>query len=260
MSENDEGFLAEPLDHVRIQVREKYGAWRELLSRVNRLAVKNQHQIIIHSDSNVERYAAVLFARTLSTTQASILLLEVGLVSQARVLLRSALETLFALAAIAKDPGVVDKLVEGHTVEQKRVARNMPLWLHPELKKIADTETASERFRSFVDSPATGLSAFDLAQKGGLEDWYRTVYMVFSWPVHGAAIDLNRHVVMGDDGDVKEFRNEPEIDGQESSWLCAIEVLLKAIDALATVFPDIDKNPMGQLYTDAHALADKISS
>ena len=42
-----------------------------------------QHAIVIHTDSNIERYSAVLFARTLTTTQASALLLEAGLVSQA---------------------------------------------------------------------------------------------------------------------------------------------------------------------------------
>ena len=259
MSQAADGFLAEPLDHIRAQVREKYAGWRKLLIRVNRLAVANQHAIVIHTDSNVERYAAVLFARTLATTQASALLLDVGLVSQARVLLRSALETLFALAAIAKDAGVVEKLVEGHAAEQKRMARSVQLWQHAELKKIADAEAASGRLQSFLDSPATALSTFDLAQKGGLEDWYRTVYMVFSWPVHGAAADLNRHVVMGEDGDVAEFRNEPEIDGQESSWMCAIEILLKAIAALATIFPSVDQSPIAQQYADAHALAAKLA-
>lgn len=185
--------------------------------------------------------------------------MEAGLVSQARALLRSALETLFALAAIAKDASVVERLVEGHAAEQKRAARNIQLWQHTELKKIADAEAASGRIQSMLGSPATALSTFDLAQKAGLEDWYRTVYMVFSWPVHGAAVDLNRHVVVGEDGDVAEFRNEPEIDGQESSWMCAIEVLLKAIAALATIFPNVDQSPMAQQYAEAHGLAAKFA-
>jgi hypothetical protein len=240
-------------------VREKYAAWRDLLMRVNRLAVANQHAIVIHTDSNVERYSAVLFARTLTTTQASVLLLEEGLPSQARVLLRSALETLFALVAVAKDANIVDKLIEGHAAEQKRAARNIQLWQHNELKKIADVEAASGRVKSVLDSSATALSTFDLAQRAGLEDWYRTVYMVFSWPVHGAAVDLNRHVVLGEDGDAREFRNEPEVDNQESTWMCAVEILLKAIAALATIFPNVDQSPMEQQYAEAHGLSAKIA-
>ncbi|MDO8772287.1 MAG: DUF5677 domain-containing protein [Burkholderiaceae bacterium] len=260
MSKADDGFLTEPLDHVREGVRQKYADWRSLLLRVNRLAVDNQHSIQIHLDSNVEKYAAALFARTLATTQASILLLEVGLVPQARTLLRAALETHFALAAIAKEPGVVDKLIEGHAAEQKRVAKNFGHLQHTELKQIADAEAASDRLQPFLASSATALSTLDLAKKAGLEHWYRTVYTDLSWSAHGAAVDLERHVVVGEDGDVAEFRNEPEVEGQESSWLCAIEILLKATTTLAEVFPNVDKSPLEQQYAELRTLAEKFQT
>lgn len=259
MSQAEDGFLTESLDYVRAVVRQKYTDLRSLLSRVNRLAVANQHSITIHTDNNVERYSAALFARTLATIQAGIILLETGLVPQAGILLRGALETYFALAAIAKDPKVVDELIKGHTAEQKRAARNVLQWQHPELKKIADAEAASGRLQPFLASSATALSTFDLAQKAGLEDWYRTVYMVLSWSVHGAAVDLDRHVVVGENGSVAEFRNEPEVDDQESSWLCAIEILLKAVTALSTVFPGVDQDPLEQQYAEARTLAAKFA-
>lgn len=255
MSDAVDGFLAESLDDVRSHVRKKYTAWRSLLMRANRLAVTNQHAIKIHIDSNLERYSAVLFARTLATTQASVLLLETGLISQARILLRSALETFFSLVAISKDVSVVDKLIEGHAAEQGRAARNVRLWKDDTLRMIAKTGMASVNLELIRNDSATSLSVFDLAQKAGLEDWYRTVYMVFSWSVHGAAIDLNRHVVLDHDGNAIEFRNEPEVDNQEDTWMCTIEVILKSIAALATIFPVVDQSPMEQLYAEAHVLA-----
>jgi len=260
MSKADDGFLTEPFDHVREEVRQKYADWRSLLVRVNRLAVDNQYSIEIQLDSNVERYAAVLFARTLATTQASILLLEVGLVPQARTLLRSALETHFALAAIAKEDRVVDKLIEGHAAEQKRVAKNFGHLQHTELKQIADAEIASDRLQPFLASSETALSTLDLAKKAGLEHWYRTVYTDLSWSTHGAAVDLDRHVVVGEDGNEAEFRNEPEVEDQESSWLCAIEILLKATTALAAVFPNVDQSPLEQGYADLRKLAEKFQT
>ena len=63
---------------------------------------------------------------------------------------------------------------------------------------------------------------------------------------------------MGEDGNVAEFRNEPEIEGQESSWLCAIEILLKVTLALAAIFPIVDRSPVEKLYADAHSLAKKF--
>jgi len=200
----------------------------------------------------------VLLRFCLTTVEASILLLEIGLIPQARVLLRAAMETLFSLAAIAKEPSVVDRLIEGHAAEQKRAARNVGLWTNPELKQIAESQVASSQLESILASSATALSTFDLAQKAGLEEWYRTVYMVFSWSTHGALIDLDRHTVMGEDGNVVEFRNEPEIEDQESSWICAIEILLKATIALAAIFPSIDQSPVEKHYADAKSLARKF--
>ena len=258
MSKADDGFLTEPLDHVREAVRLKYADWRSLLGQVNRLAVANQHSIEIHLDSIVEKYASALFARTLTTTQASIRLLELGLVPQANALLRSAMETHFALAAIAEEPDIVDKLLDGYVAEQKRVATYIKLWQSPELIQFAGEAFAPVRLQPITTNTANALSTFDLAKKAGLEDWYRTVYMVFSWSAHGATVDLDRHVVVGEDGDVAEFRNEPEIEGQEQTWLCAIEILLKATTALAAIFSNVDQSPLEQHHADLQTLKAKF--
>ena len=201
----EQGFLTDSIDELRYTIRTKYSEWRHLLLEVNRVSVQTQHTIDIHYEDNRERYAAVLFARTLSTTQASVLLLERGLIPQARALMRAALETIFALAAIAEDPAVVERLLETHRNEQQRAAKNIRLWKDPILREISDAEEASGRLQPFLDSNANGISTFEFAQKAGLEDWYRTVYMIFSWSVHGAAIDLERHVVMAPNGDVTQF-------------------------------------------------------
>lgn len=135
-----DGLLTESLrDEIRAVVREKYAEWRDLLDHVNRLAVAaNQHSIQIHRDNKVEGYAALLFMRTLASIQASILLLEAGFISQARTVQRSALETFFSLAALAKEPGFVNNLIEGHEADQKNMMKKMKLWEGLELKQIKE--------------------------------------------------------------------------------------------------------------------------
>lgn len=254
----EHGFLTEPFDEPRATIRERYREWRTLLLQVNRLSVKNQHSLDIHCEDKREVYAAVLFARTLSTTQGTVLLLKRGLVPQARALLRAALETLFALTAIANDPQVVDNLIETYTVERGRAAKNVRLWKDPGLREIAAAEEASGQLQQFLDSPAAAISTCALAQKGGLEDWYRTVYMILSWSVHGTAIDLERHIVLGRDGNIAEFRNEPEVDNQRFSWECAIEVQLKALRALLKIFPTVEGSAIEPLEAALHVLAAKL--
>lgn len=254
MAEDIDGFLAESLDDIRAVVREKYADWRSLLGHVNRLAVANQHLIVIHQDNDVESHAAVLFARTLATIQASILVLECGLVAQARILQRSALETFFSLAALAKEPGFVDKLIEGHEAEQKNMMKKMKLWEGHELSQIAEAASVSGQWERISTSTANSLSTFEIAKAAGLEEWYRSVYMVLSWSVHGATVDLKRHVVVNADGETTEFQNEPEIEGQGPTWFCAIKLLLEAVTAFALVFPNVDQ---GSLH-EYHAYADEL--
>lgn len=166
-----------------------------------------------------------------------------------------ALEMLFALGAIANKPALLDKLIEGHAVEQKRVAKNMQLWKDPELRKVADAEAASGRLQPFRESPASGVPTFTLAEAAGLEDWYRTLYMILSWSVHGAPTDLDRHAVVDSNQNLIEFRNEPELEEQHSSWLYSIEMLLKALTALGKIFPNIDERQIEHYSAELRALA-----
>lgn len=250
MSETEDGFLTEPLDALREEIRQKYSDWRNLLVQTNRIAVAAQHSIEIHRDNNVELFAAALYARTLSTVQASILLLEVGLVPQSRTLLRAAMETLFKLAAIAKDSTVVVNLIKGHDKEKNRVVEHVKRLQHPELKKLVDEEISSGKLDLLISASTGAKSAFDYAKIAELEDWYLMVYMVFSWSTHGAVSDLDRHILKNGDGYITGLCNEPEIEDQESTWSCAIEILLKSATALAAVFPNVDQTPLEHLYAD----------
>jgi hypothetical protein len=180
-------------------------------------------------------------------------------VPQARTLFRSAIESLFTLTAIAKDSNFLDDLLAHHVAEQRRFAKNVRRWQHPELKTIAESEMASGRLQKYLDSNGRQLTTEEIARRAGLEDWYRTVYMVFSWSTHGAAMDLDRHAVVGDDGQILELRNEPETEDQDSSWLCAVEILLEAASSLSVIFKGIDKAKLEQCYAEAHALKASVA-
>jgi hypothetical protein len=79
--------------------------------------------------------------------------------------------------------------------------------------------------------------------------------MILSWAVHGVAISLECHIVLGSDGDIAEFRNEPEVDDQRFSWECAIEVQLKSLRALLNIFPNAEESAIEPLEAALHGLA-----
>ena len=180
--------------------------------------------------------------------------MERGQIAQARTLLRSALETLFALSAISKKPETVDRILEGYTAEQQRVAENMSKWSDPALKEIAEGEGAICKRAPHLNGTAARISAYELARRAGLEDWYLTVYNVFSWSAHGALKDLERHIVADQAGNMIQFRSEPEIENQESPWLCASEVLLKALEAMDPIFGGVRTAAVIELYAETKRL------
>lgn len=237
-----QGFLSEPFDEVRTAIRARYGAWRELLLQVNGECVRAQHAIEVNSHDPRQLLAAVLFARTLASTQAGVLLLEHGLLAQARTMLRAAIETLFQLGAIYREPFVTSKIINAHDADRRTIADRMLRWKSEEPRDAIRNEISEDELHALKASKAAGLNVYELACKAEMEEWYLTLYSLLSFPTHGAISDLRSHVVENDDGLIQELRNEPEINEQESSWGYAIEIQIKAADALVGVFgsPKID--------------------
>lgn len=253
------GFLSEAAEHVQTEVRARYADWRSILVRATERAVSVQHELIIHVDDPREVFAAALFARLTTSSQAAVILLERGLVAQSRCVLRQALEALFALAAIAEKPELVSRLIDSHEAEQRRAAKNISLWKHPDLKSVADSEMASGRLTDALALNATSISTADLAIAGGFEDWYRSLYMILSWSVHGAANDLERHLVKDSSGVVVEMSNEPDLEDQKVPWLVATDIQLKGIFKLQKIYPGITSFQAEAIEADLMHLAEKLT-
>jgi hypothetical protein len=240
MKHHEDGFLSKDVDEIRSIVHQLYPAWVSLFYSTNRSAVGIQHALNINPSEPTHLYATALYARTLSSIQAAIVVLERGMEPQARALLRMALETFFALAAIAKQPSIVQRLQQAHAAEQRRAAKYMAQWQAAELQKVAHQHFSTGTLDQFLRTKGKDVDVLELAKIGGYEDFYRTVYMVFSWSVHGATIDLERHLVKDARGNVIELRNEAEIENQVPSWSCAIELLIKSQEAIACIFTGLD--------------------
>ena len=47
---------------------------------------------------------------------------------------------------------------------------------------------------------------------------------------------LQKHLLRDEAGNVTNIKNEPQIEGQEETWSYAIEILIRASEAFASVF------------------------
>lgn len=240
----ESGFLSPQVKNFRANVHEAHAPFVTLLYEASALATKLQHDIEIHRNSVAEACAAVLFARTIASLQATALLLEHGLPSQARTILRSSLETTFALCAIGNDSTVATEIVASHEADRRTVADRVLRWKHQALREAVAKEVNEQELQALLATKPKSVNHYDLAKRAGLEDWYLSIYTLLSFAAHGAISDLEHHAVVDDDGNVLEFKSEPELQGQSTVWSWATEVTIVAMKGLCSVFgiaePGID--------------------
>jgi hypothetical protein len=230
------GFLSEPLDEVREVVRQRYAGWRSVLISLNEACVTAQHEIPVNVDEAQHLLSATYFARTLASTQATVILLECGLLPQAKAVLRSALESLFALAAIEKKPELALPLAQSQEANKKALADKMLQWQSEELRVSLFRLIDEPKLREFVSTDASSFNTYQLAEAAGMKDWYLSMYVLLSFPAHALVSDLVSHIVTDDLGNVTALKNEPEIEGQEMAWAFAIEIQLRAARAVREIF------------------------
>lgn len=232
----DDGFLSEAVREVRSEVHRKYATHVELLYSTNRQAVALQHALAIHPGKLEEATGAALYARTLASTQSSALLLEHGLPSQARTVLRAALESLFPLAAIAKQSTVASSWIASHDADRKTIVDRIRRWKDPALRASIDSMVSEAELDAMSKGSGKAISLYEIAKLADMEDWYLTLYMLLSFAAHAKVSDLDSHVVLDANGDVVEFQNEPDISNQEIVWAWATEVQLAAMRSVSVIF------------------------
>jgi hypothetical protein len=105
MSIDDQGFLSDDIMQYRDQIRQQYVRYFYFIQRVNAFCQQAKFRIDGTSVNNQSLMAVRLIIKLLADTQGALLLVERGLASQARTLLRAACETCIILRRVCQDQG-----------------------------------------------------------------------------------------------------------------------------------------------------------
>jgi hypothetical protein len=233
-------------DAVRTDIRARYPDFVAVYDEVEAYARGIQHQIEVQRNHLQHLLVASIFVRTLSNTAAAIVVAERGFDVQCRILLRSAMESLFSLVAIAKNPELAETFVAADERERKRMLHKSRKWSGADLKEQADVHATEELLReierNIEEADAKLMSTEQWSIAAGLHDWCLTAYAVFSASVHGNVRDLERQLVLTENREIEAIRNEPAVEGVDNLYLTASEVLINAVEQLLLVF-NIDTRP-----------------
>jgi Family of unknown function (DUF5677) len=125
MSFKTEGFLSPTMEGFRTSLRRvpAYQLWFGFAEELNRLGWDMLEDHETPTADNQRLIISVLFIRAHQSLQAAIRLIENGMLGDARVVLRSAVEGAMALNVLANDSTFDKKLIEAHLHNQRKMAR-----------------------------------------------------------------------------------------------------------------------------------------
>ncbi len=224
----ENGFLGkEAIEHSRI-IRAKYADYFDHMQDVNLESHKFLARGRFNSKEREQFYTAGLFCRSVTEFQAMVVLSERGFLSEVQVHTRSLLEVHFKIAAIAKDPKTVNRLIldgerqrKKHLELQLRTRKPSPndvseARLKAELEKtdeaIVKIEDQINKDQPHLLQKHKKISELRIkfqAEIAGLSDYYDALYAHLGDATHTSSLFLDSTITVDETGEFSGFHYAP---------------------------------------------------
>lgn len=185
MSFEQRGFLSPDLDRWREHARKRFPQRFSLLDDSSDLAQRCLYEMcrIPRPDDNATKslLTCALYARLLQLFQGSVVMLERGMVTNSRTLLRSGFETLFFVGASIMKEDFFTIAMQDHKFQQDKMLRAQIKRLResdpPETQIVASLEAALTKVMDDMKNLEMKEAGFwNVAQMAGMLDAYDAYY------------------------------------------------------------------------------------
>jgi len=245
-----DGFLSPVMDRFRASLRSVavYMASFEFAEELNRLGIEMLRDRDVPQYDNQRLTITVLFVRAHKSFQSSLLLAERGLISDARVVLRSAVEGAIALNALANDATILDTLIEAHYYNQRKTARLVlddPIYRavyasQQIAEMIATVNDVDARENAVAPRKFRDPNWADIGQKH-CKDLYQTLYRLLSADgTHTTINAIHRHVAYDANQKISELKVGPDTSNLVETLKAACLMLLFAAGPFARTFDMVE--------------------
>ncbi len=238
----EEGFLSEEAFKNKEIFYNNYRNLFDFASNLNRLSMELMRSIKLDWDDHPKIILNTLQLRLIENYQAVVLLLQLGMVSQAKVIVRGMLETLFILVALQKKPDLLQCYFDQFEEGRKRALKASCQFEGEHLKKAAKEHKLEQHYinQRFAVKGKTlkVLKPKQWAAEAELLDFYNLWYTLYSNSSHSNLPALDDHF----------DKTEQELNlsfGPTDKYLCEVfqccaYIMLNANHSISLVF-DIDK-------------------
>ncbi len=239
MSEfKEEGFLSTAMLEYSQQCRKQYAEWFTLCESINKFSIAITSKTAYHSDNRQECLAAALFLRALSIFEGTIILIERGMLNEAKILLRTLMEALFALRAITMHAEVAEEFYQSHLIAKRRaLCKFRKSSLNLAGSQDRDLTERIKELDRLIDTKRIDTTTEYLAKKAGLYDFYTTAYTVLSWTVHSNILDIaGSHMAGQSDSHIASIHLSVQIEEVEKWFMAACECMVIAMQSVNDMF------------------------
>jgi Family of unknown function (DUF5677) len=214
------GFLSDEIDGFRTVVRTRtpYKEWFDFAQELNLFGSVAIRAHTFDQNDTQRMTISALFIRSHQSLQAAMVLVERGMIGEARTILRTLVEGTIAQIALAADAGVIDQLVAAHYKHQLTTCRELLAYekyreqLSPEqIAKLEATVSELELLKGVPGKDPRAINWADMAKGHGAE-----LYLLFYRPlsadgVHTSVDAINRHLEADAESRITGLKGGPEL-------------------------------------------------
>jgi hypothetical protein len=246
MSIDDQGFLSETdIMQCRDQIRQQYAQYFNFIHRVNVFCQQAKFRINDTSTNDQNRMAARLMIKLLADTQGAVLLVERGLASQARALLRAACETCIILRRVCQDQEFPRLFSASEELTQVRWLKNILDDKSPSLKQIREEfghrgitlDNMRRKEKELKDAGAKKVEISSLAKDAGLSGLYYSAYVLYCKDTHASPYVLDSYSIPDQTGDSEDILWGPVMDNLEDALLLIPRLMILGFSAINEIVP-----------------------
>jgi hypothetical protein len=238
------GFLGTEIATWVARIRGDHAAFFSLVDEINTHCQEAMYKLAPHSKLMQEILVATLFMRALSNFQGAIVLAERGMMSQSRVMERTAIEGLFILCAISRDEKYAKEFISDDHRERLAFLDKFRKFHGGKLPDDVDAKEVEALEAELKEEVKAGeirkKSTEQWAKDADMHNWYLSVYAVLSQSVHSKVKDLESYLVRDQNEEVVDLQWGPTDAGIENVLMTAVQSMLIALKCTARVFGGID--------------------
>jgi hypothetical protein len=212
MSFEKEGFLSQEAEEYKSKVINDNQGLFHLCFELNTLAHGFKYDLQVHNQDAQEMILGCLLIRLLNNFQGIVILTNYGLVIEAKILLRSMLETLFILKICCEDKDFINKYIKSDQVYRYKllnIPENNPDRIFDALREYATKDIKKQVKENIKVDNIKEFEIYELAEKAGLKSHYDSAYRLLCNTSHSGVRSLEEYLVLDEKREVQILNSGP---------------------------------------------------